>query len=357
MVPHREKWDAAGIVDKDAVPHSRGSTGSSPWRSPRSTAEPASSDFRYNNVIVEEMCRLDLYAQGLGMTLHNDVCLPYFTEIARTTSRRSGGCPASPPASSITAVAMTEPGMGSDLASMATTRIRDGDEYVLNGSKTFITNGINADLVIVAAKTDPIQRHKGHVADRRGGAGGGVRTWPEPRQGGYARPGHRGAVLQRRAGPGREPARQRRGGLHAAGGEPPPGAPVDRHGRQSPTPGRCSTWTIEYAQERKAFGQPIGTFQNSRFELAEMQTEITIAEAFIDRCVTGLNAGELTTEEASMAKWWCTELQKRVADACVQLHGGYGYMAEYPIARAFTDARVPSIYGGTTEIMKEIIGR
>jgi alkylation response protein AidB-like acyl-CoA dehydrogenase len=116
-------------------------------------------------------------------------------------------------------------------------------------------------------------------------------------------------------------------------------------------------WTLEYTRERTAFGQPIGSFQNSRFRLAEMATEITIAEVFVDRCVTALNDGTLSAEEAAMAKWWCTELQKRVADTCVQLHGGYGYMNEYPIARAYADARVTTIYGGTTEIMKEIIGR
>jgi alkylation response protein AidB-like acyl-CoA dehydrogenase len=116
-------------------------------------------------------------------------------------------------------------------------------------------------------------------------------------------------------------------------------------------------WTLDYAKEREAFGQPIGSFQNSRFRLAEMQTEIDVAEVFVDRCVEALNAGELTAEEAAEAKWWCTELQKRVVDTCVQLHGGYGYMLEYPIARAFVDARIQTIYGGTTEIMKEIIGR
>ena len=116
-------------------------------------------------------------------------------------------------------------------------------------------------------------------------------------------------------------------------------------------------WTLDYAKERKAFGQPIGSFQNSRFWLAEMQTEIDIAEVFIDRCVEALDDGELTAEEAAEAKWWCTELQKRVVDTCVQLHGGYGYMLEYPIARSYVDARIQTIYGGTTEIMKEIIGR
>ena len=252
---------------------------------------------------------------------------------------------------------MTEPGIGSDLASMTTTAVLDGDHYVVNGSKTFITNGINADLVITAVKTDPTQRHAGH----------------EPRScsSGACRASSAAATSRRSACTPRTP--------------PSCSSPTSRcpsptaSARRAAGSGRSSTklpqerlsiavtgvaaarqaldLTLEYVKERTAFGQPIGSFQNSRFRLAEMATEVEIAQTFVDRCVLALNAGELTAEEAAMAKWWCTELQKRVVDTCVQLHGGYGYMLEYPIARAYADARITTIYGGTTEIMKEIIGK
>jgi alkylation response protein AidB-like acyl-CoA dehydrogenase len=256
----------------------------------------------------------------------------------------------------ITAIAMTEPGIGSDLASMSTTATLDGDHYVVNGSKTFITNGINADLVITAVKTDPTQRHAGMSL-----------------------------LILERGMPGFERGRNlEKIGMHAQDTAelfftdvPVPVANrlgdegsgfrslVDKLPQERlsiAVTGVAAArvafdLTLEYTKERTAFGQPIGSFQNSRFRLAEMATEIELAQTYIDRAVLALNAGELTAEEAAMAKWWCTELQKRVIDACLQLHGGYGYMTEYPIARAYADARITTIYGGTTEIMKEIIGR
>lgn len=354
MVPNREKWDAAGIVDPDVF-RLAGASGFLGMEIPEAHGGAGIKDFRYNNVIVQEMCQRDLYAHGLGMTLHNDVCLPYFTEVANE-EQQSRWLPGIASGELITAVAMTEPGTGSDLASIATTAIRDGNEYVLNGSKTFITNGINARLIVVAAKTDPSERHKGmsllvleaptegfergrnlekvgmHAQDTAEIFFNDVRVPVENLLGNEGD----GFLLLVRNLP------QERLSIAMA---------AVAHARA------MLEWTSEYARERQAFGQPVGTFQNSRFELAEMNTEITIAEVFIDRCITALNAQELDTEEASMAKWWTTDLQKRVADTCVQLHGGYGYMSEYPIARAFTDARVSSIYGGTNAIMKEIIGR
>jgi alkylation response protein AidB-like acyl-CoA dehydrogenase len=354
MVPNREKWDAAGIVDKELFAIA-GSNGFLAMDAPEEYGGSGIKDFRYNNVVIQELCLADVYPQGMGLTLHSDVCLPYFTDYAND-EQRARWLPSIVSGEKVTAVAMTEPGMGSDLASMATTAIRDGDEYVLNGSKTFITNGINAELIIVAAKTDPTERHKGisllileapiegfergrnlekvgmHAQDTAELFFNDVRV---PAENLLGNEGEGFLLLV-------ENLPQERLSIAMA---------AVAHSRA------MLTWTIEYAREREAFGQPIGTFQSNRFSLAEMETEVTIAEAFIDRCIMGLNAGELTTEEASMAKWWCTEMQKRTADACVQLHGGYGYMSEYPIARAYTDARVPTIYGGTTEIMKEIIGR
>jgi alkylation response protein AidB-like acyl-CoA dehydrogenase len=313
------------------------------------------ADYRYNVVIAEEIQRAGVNAAGLGWTLHNDICLPYFLTLC-TDEQKARWLPGICSGELITAIAMTEPGIGSDLASMATSAIRDGDHYVVNGSKTFITNGINADLVVTAVKTDPSQRHTGMSL-----------------------------LILERGMPGFERGRNLdKIGMHAQdtaelffNDVPVPVANrlgdegsgflslVDKLPQERlsiavtgvAAARQALDITLEYVKERTAFGQPIGTFQNSRFRLAEMATEIELAQTFVDRAVLALNEHELTAEEAAMAKWWCTELQKRVIDTCLQLHGGYGYMTEYPIARAYADARITTIYGGTTEIMKEIIGK
>ena len=354
MVPHREEWEAAEIVDRKVFAKA-GENGFLAMQVPEEYGGSGVADFRYNNIVVQELCRADLYAAGVGMTLHTDVCLPYFLDYC-TEEQKQRWLPGIASGELITAVAMTEPGIGSDLAGMTTSAVRDGDTYVIKGSKTFITNGINSDLVIVAAKTDPTQKHKGMSlfiveAETPGFERGrnldkvGMHAQDTaelfftdmavPAANMLGNEGDGFMLLVKNLA-------QERLSVAMAG---------VAHARA------MLTWTVEYATDRTAFGQRIGSFQNSRFKLAEMETEITIAEVFVDRCITALNARELSAEEASMAKWWCTELQKRVADTCVQLHGGYGYMNEYPIARAYADARVSSIYAGTTEIMKEIIGR
>jgi alkylation response protein AidB-like acyl-CoA dehydrogenase len=256
----------------------------------------------------------------------------------------------------VTAIAMTEPAIGSDLASMTTTAVLDGDDYVVNGSKTFITNGINADLVITAVKTDPTERHRGMsllVLER------GMPVFERGRN--LDKLGmHAQDTAELFFSDVRVPVANRLGEEGQGFRYLVTNLPQERLsiGATGVAAARAAfDQTLAYVKERTAFGQPVGSFQNSRFRMAEMATEIEIAQSFVDRCVLALNAGELTAEEAAMAKWWCTELQGRVADACVQLHGGYGYMAEYPVARAYADARITRIYGGTTEIMKEIIGR
>jgi alkylation response protein AidB-like acyl-CoA dehydrogenase len=251
---------------------------------------------------------------------------------------------------------MTEPGIGSDLASMGTTALRDGDDYVVNGSKTFITNGINADLVITAVKTDPSQRHKGMsllVLER--GMAGFERGRNLEKVGLHAQDTAELFFDDVRVPVANRLGEEGEGFRHLVTNLPQERLSIAATGVAAARV--AFEQTLAYAQERQAFGQPIGSFQNSRFRLAEMATEVEVAQAFVDRCVVAHNAGELTAEEAAMAKWWCTELQGRVADTGVQLHGGYGYMSEYPIARAWADARITRIYGGTTEIMKEIIGR
>jgi alkylation response protein AidB-like acyl-CoA dehydrogenase len=354
LVPRHDEWERAGIVDRDLFTKA-GAQGFLGMAVPEHLGGGGVSDFRYNVVIAEEIQRAGVNAAGLGWTLHNDICLPYFLTLT-DDEQQARWLPGICSGELITAIAMTEPGIGSDLASMTTTATLDGDRYTVNGSKTFITNGINADLVITAVKTDPTQRHAGMsllVLER--GMPGFERgrnlekigmhaqdtaelfftdvTVPVTNRLGDEGSGFRSLVSK---------LPQERLSIAVTG---------VAAARQA------LDLTLEYAKERTAFGQPIGSFQNSRFRLAEMATEVEIAQTFVDRCVLALNAGQLTAEEAAMAKWWCTELQKRVIDTCVQLHGGYGYMLEYPIARAYADARITTIYGGTTEIMKEIIGR
>jgi len=251
---------------------------------------------------------------------------------------------------------MTEPGIGSDLAGMSTRAIREGEHYVLNGTKTFITNGINADVVIVAAKTDPAERHRGIsliVVER--GTEGFSRSRKLEKIGQHAQDTAELSFADARVPVENLLGEEGEGFRYLVSN-----LPQERLSIAASAVAACEAaleWTLDYVRERHAFGQPIGSFQNSRFTLAELRTETDVARAFVDRCALALDAGELTPEDAAMAKWWCTEVQGRVLDRCVQLHGGYGYMLEYPIARAFADARVTRIYGGTNEIMKEIIGR
>jgi alkylation response protein AidB-like acyl-CoA dehydrogenase len=354
VVPHHPEWEAAG-----AVPHelfaAAGRHGFLGMAIPERYGGGGVDDFRYNLVIGEEVQAAGVGGAGLGLTLHNDICLPYFLRYS-TDEQRERWLPGIAAGELVTAIAMTEPGIGSDLASMATTAIRDGDTYVVNGSKTFITNGINADLVITAVKTDPSQRHAGMslLVLERGMAGF-----------------ERGRNLEKLGLHSQDTAElffndvavpranllgeEGQGFLQLVHNLPQERLSIAASGVSAAR--AALSWTLAYVKERTAFGQPVGSFQNSRFVLAELATEVEIAQTFVDRCVVALNAGKLTAEEAAMAKWWCTELQKRAVDRCLQLHGGYGYMLEYPIARAYADARITTIYGGTTEIMKEIIGR
>ncbi len=354
MTPHLEAWEKAGIVGRDVFTK-LGANGFLGMAVPEQYGGGGVDDFRYNLVIAEEVQRGGINAAGLGWTLHNDICLPYFLSLG-TDEQKARWLPGIVSGELITAVAMTEPGIGSDLASMTTTALRDGDRYVVNGSKTFITNGINADLVITAVKTDPTQRHKGMsllVLER--GMEGFERGRNLEKIGMHSQDTAELFFADVPVPVANLLGEEGQGFVHLVSNLQQERLSIAATGVAAAR--QALDWTLAYCKERTAFGQPIGSFQNSRFRLAEMETELTIAQAFIDRCVVALNASELTAEEAAMAKWWCTELQKRVVDTCVQLHGGYGYMLEYPIARAYADARITTIYGGTTEIMKEIIGR
>ena len=354
VVPHRDEWTEAEIVPPSVFAKA-GESGFLAMPVPEQYGGAGIDDFRYSLIITEELCVADLLPHGLGMTLHTDVCLPYFLDYCND-EQKARWLPGIASGELITAVAMTEPGIGSDLASMTTSAIRDGDTYVVNGSKTFITNGINADLVLVAATTDPSQKHKGMsiiVLER--GMEGFERGHNLDKVGMHAQDTAELFFTDVRVPVENRIGDEGEGFMLLVKNLPQERLSIAATGIAHAR--AMLTWTREYAAERTAFGQPIGSFQNSRFKLAEMETEITIGESFIDQCVMALNEGTLTAETAAMAKWWCTELQKRVADTCVQLHGGYGYMNEYPIARLYTDARVGRIYGGSNEVMKELIAR
>jgi alkylation response protein AidB-like acyl-CoA dehydrogenase len=348
------EWERQGIVPREVFALA-GHHGFLGMAVPESHGGAGAADFRFNLIVGEETQRAGVGGFGLGITLHNDICLPYFLSYCNP-DQCARWLPGIASGELITAIAMTEPGIGSDLASMTTSARREGEHFLVNGTKTFITNGINADLVIAAVKTDPSERHRGIslMVIERGMEGFG-----------------RGRNLQKIGQHAQDtaelvfddvvvPAENLLGDEGQGFGYLVSNLPQERLSIAASAVAACEAalgWTLDYVRERHAFAQPIGSFQSSRFTLAELRTEIEIARVFIDRCVTALSAEELSAEDAAMAKWWCTELQGRVVDRCLQLHGGYGYMLEYPISRAFLDARVTRIYGGANEIMKEIVGR
>jgi alkylation response protein AidB-like acyl-CoA dehydrogenase len=351
------EWERAGIVPREVFARA-GQGGFLGMAVPESYGGAGAEDFRLNLVIGEETQRAGVGSFGLGITLHNDICLPYFLSYC-TEPQRERWLDGIASGELITALAMTEPGIGSDLAAMSTSARREGEHYVVNGTKTFITNGINADLVILAVKTGV----GGHQDRHRGIS----LLIVERGMGGF----ERGRNLEKIGQHAQDTAELSFADVHVPLdnllGEEGEGfrylvsnLPQERLSIAASAVAAAEAaigWTLDYVRERKAFGQPIGSFQNSRFTLAELHGETQIARAFVDQCAKALNASELTSEDAATAKWWCTDLQGRVVDRCLQLFGGYGYMLEYPIARAFADARVTRIYGGTNEIMKEIVGR
>lgn len=351
--PFHASWERDGIVPRDLFRRA-GDAGFLCIAAPEAHGGAGVDDFRFNAVIGEEIQRAGVAGSGLGLTLHNDITLPYI--LTGDDDQQARWLPGMVRGELITAIAMTEPGMGSDLASMGTTAIRDGDHYVVNGSKTFITNGINADLVIAAVKTDPAERHRGiSLLVIEDGMDGFERGRNLDKLGLHAQDTAELFFHDVRVPVGNRLGEEGAGFMDLVRNLPQERLSIAVSALAGSW--QALAWTLEYTTERHAFGQPIGSFQSSRFKLAEIRTELEVGQAFLDRCIVAHLDDELTAEEAAMAKWWCTELQKRVVDDCVQLHGGYGYMLEYPIARAYADARVQTIYGGTTEIMKEIIGR
>ncbi|WP_433353007.1 acyl-CoA dehydrogenase family protein [Microtetraspora malaysiensis] len=353
VVPHHPQWEKDGIVPRE-VWKKAGEIGMFGFSVPEQYGGSGITDFRYNTVVVEEIIRVG--ASGLGFSLHNDVMAPYFVDLTND-EQKERWLPGFVSGELITAVAMTEPGAGSDLQGIRTTAVRDGDHYVVNGQKTFITNGINSDLVVVVTKTDPAAGARGttlFVVER--GMEGFTRGRNLDKIGMHAQD-----TAELFFDNVRVPVANRLGDADGQGFvQLMNNLPQERLsiavGAVASAEAVLET-TVEYCKNRTAFGRSIGSFQNTRFVLAELATEVEIARHYVDKCITALNRRELTVVDAAKAKWWTTELQNKVVDRCLQLHGGYGYMTEYPVAKAWLDSRVQTIYGGTTEIMKEIIGR
>lgn len=352
IAPNAEKWDGQRLVDRSAYV-AAGKYGLIGFNMPEEYGGGGSEDFRFNAVINEELSKWGSVAPAL--TLQNDVVGPYFKSLA-SDEQKKRWLPGIISGETIVAIAMTEPGAGSDLAGIRTSGVRDGDDWIVNGSKTFISSGINCDLVVVVARTDPEAGHKGFTL-----------FVVESAMDGFTR----GRKLDKMGLHSQDTAE-----LHFENVRVPAANVLGKEGRGfyhlmhnlpserlsiaiSAIAGARETWrhTLQYAKDRKAFGQSIGNFQHNRFLLAEMDTELELGEQYIDRCLQAVVDGELTAVEAAKAKWWCTETAKKVVDGCVQLHGGYGYMNEYRVARDYVDVRIQTIFGGTTEIMKDIIGR
>ncbi|NKY88400.1 acyl-CoA dehydrogenase family protein [Nocardia veterana] len=352
VAPNHARWEEAGVVDRE-VWLEAGKQGFLGMAVPEEFGGGGVRDFRYNAIITEETTKGQY--SGLGFPLHNDVIAPYLLELTNDEQKQRwlpGFCSGE----IITAIAMTEPGTGSDLQGIKTRAVKDGDHWILNGAKTFITNGINSDIVIVVAQTDPEKGAMGFsllVVER--GMPGFERGRNLDKIGLKAQDTAELSFTDVRVPAENLLGTEGMGFIHLMNNLPQERMSIAVMAAAAME--GCLETTIQYVRDRKAFGKPIGAQQNTRFVLAELATKTTAVRVLVDRFIEALNAGTLSAEDAAMAKWWSTEEQLDLITKCLQLHGGYGYMREYPIAKAYMDARVQTIYGGTTEIMKEIIGR
>ena len=349
--PYHSEWEKKGIVSRDFwleagaagilcpnVPEEYGGSG---------------ADFRYNVIIVEEFMKVG--ATGPGISVHSDIVTPYILHYG-TESQKSSWLPGMCEGRLVGAIAMTEPGTGSDLQSVKTSAKITDDEIILNGQKTFITNGQNADLIIVVAKTDPNAGAKGTSLIMCEGDRDGFKRGRNLDKVGLKAQDTSELFFDNVKLPIANLIGSKGKGFYSLMEQ----LPQERLAIAVSAVAAAEAaldWTIEYVNERNAFGKKIAEFQNTKFKLAELKTELSVAQIYIDECIDKHLNNNFDAVEGAMAKLWTTELQCKLVDECVQLHGGYGYMREYPIARSWEDARVQRIYGGTNEIMKEIIGR
>ena len=354
VAPYKDKWDEDRWIDREVYAKAA-KQGLYALQIPEQFGGSGETDYRFRMVVCEEIAKINALSFGLTVSLQDDLVLHYLLDLTNE-EQKARWLPGFASGEVIGALAMTEPGTGSDLQGIRTTATRDGNDWLINGQKTFISSGIMADLVVVAAKTDPDAGSRGFtlfVIERD-------------------TPGfERGRKLDKIGLPSQDtselffenariPDENRLGeegrGLQYLMSH----LPRERLGvsaKAIATTRAIFDITVEYCKERRAFNQSIADFQHIRFELAEMSTEIDVAETYVDRSVLAYNEGKLSAVDAAKGKWYISELQKRVIDRCLQLHGGYGYMSEYAVGKAYVDTRIQTIYGGTTEIMKEIIGR
>lgn len=353
LTAQHEDIIAARAIDRE-VWREAGKLGLLGLEVPEQYGGGAAGDYRFNAVLIEELAKVSA-AFSSSLSIHFDVVAPYLVELT-TAEQRQRWLPGFCTGELVTAIAMTEPSGGSDLAALRTTAVRDGTDWIIDGAKTFITNGYSADLVVVAARTSPEKKAKGITL-----------FMVESGMPGFT-PGRKlDKVGQHEADTAelffdgvRVPAENvigeiDRGFIHMMERLPQErlGAAISNIANAAQILGE----TLDYTKERKAFGQAIGALQHNKFLLADLVTRVEVTQAYVDQAIVAHAAGELTAVDAAKAKWWSAEVQNHVLDHCVQLHGGYGYMTEYRVARAWQDARVTKIWAGSNEIMKELIGR
>jgi len=349
VAPQLESWDRERMIDR-SIFHIAAKQGIYGLQIPEQYGGAGVDDYRYRLIVCEEAARVHATAFNVTLGLFDDIMMSYLIKLT-TDEQKQRWLPGVASGELVGAIGMTEPGAGSDLRGIRTTARRDGDDWIINGSKTFISSGITADLVVVAARTE--SGYSLFAVER--GMPGFVRGRKLDKVGLHAQD-----TAELFFEDVRVPAENLIGTEGRALSHMMKNLAQERVGIVSmsqPLAREIYELTRRYCFERTAFGSPIGDFQATRFALAEMATELDVAQAYVDQCVRELNAGRLTAVDAAKGKWYISELLKRTVDRCVQLHGGYGYMLEYPVARAFVDSRVLTIFGGTTEIMKEIIGR
>ncbi|NJP22985.1 acyl-CoA dehydrogenase [Microbispora sp. SCL1-1] len=353
VAPRAEEFIERRLIDRE-VWREAGRQGFLGLEVPEEYDGAAAGDYRFNTVLIEELAGVGM-ALASSFGIHFDVVAPYLVELT-TDEQKKRWLPPFCSGELITAIGMTEPSGGSDLAALRTTAVRDGSDWIIDGSKTFITNGYQADLVVVAARTSPEKRAKGITLFA-----------VEEGMPGF----HRGRKLDKVGQPEADTAELFFEGVRVPAanviGEVDQGfiammerLPQERLGSAVTNISHAAAVlaeTLSYVKERKAFGQAIGSFQYNKFTLADLVTKVEVTRAYVDQCVAAHTARELTAVDAAKAKMWTAEVQNQVIDACVQLYGGYGYMKEYRVARAWADARVTRIWAGSNEIMREIIGR
>jgi alkylation response protein AidB-like acyl-CoA dehydrogenase len=353
VVPNHEEWERDGQWDRSLFVEA-GKIGLLGFSVPERLGGPGVNDFRYNAIVTEELQRVGAASEAIAFTLQNDIVLPYLTDLA-SPEQQQRWLPGVVTGDTVLGIAMTEPGTGSDLAGMRTSAVRDGDCYVVNGAKTFISNGQSGDLFVVAVRTSP-DRHKGLsllVVDAD--TPGFERGRNLQKIGLHAQDTSELAFTDMRV-PVENLLEEEGKGFYQLVRNLPQERLALAVGAVAAAEAVLAE-TLDYVRGRKAFGSPIASFQHSQFVLAELATELDIARTYLDDCLAEHLTGELTAARAARLKWWTTDLQVRTADRCLQLHGGYGYMREYAVSRAFVDARIQTIYGGTNEIMKTIIAK